>query len=231
MDCETKFTFQYPPAKDEKILTARIISTDARRQSPWGDQVKICSKCGNQNAFDASECSQCQVVFEKLRDLPTLGSARFSPKLIKAWTQLIHDFAIETAHLDFIKLCEMEGALSFAELRYKQYLEVQSFDETAQAHLELVRMRQNLEAQKKPEKAIVSKDLFRRMFEKIEPETVDWKKLATRLSPLFFGLLLVVFGFTLGQFRNLVGVGVAFLILWVGFSLYFGNFVSRLPRK
>lgn len=236
--CETKFTFHYPPESEEKIIVARVLGADAGHKSlgPWAGRIKTCGKCGTQNSFESEECSQCRVVFEKLRDLPLLGLRRVSPRLIKSWTELIRDFGKAEEHLLFIKACEQENCLEFAELRYKQYLEVQAFDEMAQNHLELVRARRIqltdlAQANAAPEKTLALMTWWKKMELDKMAESVDWKKTSIRLGPYAFGLLLIILGFIIGGSRNLVGAGVAFLILWVGFSFYFGNRFNGLPRK
>ncbi|MGE3757240.1 MAG: hypothetical protein AB7H97_05765, partial [Pseudobdellovibrionaceae bacterium] len=229
--CETQFSFHYPPENDEKIIVARVLRVDAGRQSlgVGGGRVKTCSKCGHENTWDAGECSYCQVVFEKLRDLP-LGKVRASGNLIKIWTDLVLDFGDQEKHLAFISQGERENCLEFCELRYKQYLEIQAFDETAQNYLRLVRLRHQ-QTHKEEEKPTFRPSFWLKNMEVNKLKTLDWKKLSIKMSPYFCGILMILVGFFIGGLRNLVGIGAAFLILWTGLSLYLGDRFNGLPRK
>lgn len=218
ISCDTRFSFEYPPADPGNIPCFAVTTKPtmkpedpiAERQgmtspsvSPMEQpEMKSCPKCGAMNGRRAKECYSCHVLFERLEGLPQDPSLRAQPSLVRKWKNLVHNFENEKLHEEFVMACHQLDALRFATLKYEELKAAQGGD--AQCDVMLARihtlMHLGLAHQTPAEKT---------------PGRPKWQKYLF-WGPFAFSALLILLGMINLAHRNLVGVGVAFAFMSAG---------------
>lgn len=204
IECESHFTFDFPPADPADIATRKI----ERLASPVFEspkpRVKKCLKCGAESPEHSLECVSCHILFEKLEMIVNERGVRTQPSLVRRWKELVQDYANEEAHDEFLRLASEMDALEFAKQKYEQIRRLQGSDEVADRMLariealRAVRMEQKLKA--KDEK---------------EEDLALWLKIVLAL-PFFASLVLIVLGLSHAPWRNMIGTGIAIGLLSYG---------------
>jgi hypothetical protein len=170
-----------------------------------------CPKCDKLNPKDSRECVHCGVLMERHREVvkeaekPALF--RVSPRLENFWQRVLADYTNETLHRDFINACQKENNLIYAASQYAQMQKVMPSDEMASRRIREVQglaMSFVPEAEKRGEERGYLRGYFRL-----------WQ------IPLLGAAVLIITGLALPPFRNMAGVGAAFLFLAIALQLQF----------
>ena len=190
------------PAPVEELKPRNATSS----QKVQVDEHKIpCIKCGALNMDAAKECSKCGVIFEKFReqvDDPLLMKA--PQKLREFWFMLKQHYEDEDLHEEFLRQCRKAGQLEFASSRYRKVLDVQPNEEIAKKFKNKIIALTNIAMD--PVELKTEKKKFR----------VPFVSLAMLLSAV-----VLFMGYFLPEYRNLMGIGAAFLFITTAIRLIF----------
>ncbi len=158
-----------------------------------------CPKCFKLTPRGQPECVHCGVVISKMRELEFKEPVpTHSGHLELLWHKVISAYDMSNAHDDFMRACQADGNLQYAGSLYSQMLKLMPMDEITLKRLDQV------------------KALSTIMMPEPKTEPPFWRT-STRLwqVPLMGGVICLVVGMTLPPFRNIAGVGAAFLFLAV----------------
>jgi hypothetical protein len=194
------------PVQARNIHTPSI-KNPVSKSSPGAAAAKMvpCPKCQNPMAANSKECSQCGVIFEKLKEMAARESLPpHSEAVARAWQKVIEDYGNETAHVAFIQLAHREGALAYAGAQYNQLSALMPADETARRHIR--------EVQALGSMILPDRDKNKKRYGSI-PYSRVWQ------VPLAAAVIMMVVGIFLPVFRNMVGVGAA--IFFIALALRF----------
>ncbi len=189
----------------------------------FGESFKDCPACGKEMVAGHSECFSCGVVVDrfKTRELMSQthesigGIDHLSPidlkKLDKKWKQVVVNYHDQKGHQEFIRLCQTNGALPFAVYHYTKMLEIDKEDDIAQImrRQSLSRLTVNMTTAGDP--AIHQKPVFTAV--DILIKWANWIGIILSTSCIMAGLLIP-------NSRNLVGLGVAALTLFISLLIY-----------
>lgn len=166
-----------------------------------------CPKCFKPNAVGAIECSSCGVIIAKAKEgLAFIEGVPRSDTLALLWKKVVGDYATDATHHEFLRACQKENNLVYASAQYGQMLKLMPADETTRQRVQEV-----LSLGSAP----------------IEEKTTGFfKRARTHYSklwqvPLFGAALMIIVGLAVPVFRNLIGVGAAFLFLAAAFQIQF----------
>ena len=186
---------------------------NARERTP-SVKTEPCPKCFKANAVNLNECAHCGVVIAKARASelaftePSLPP--HSAQLATAWKRVIADFNDESLHIEFMKMAERERALAYAAAQYGQMQKLMPTDEVTERKMKQIQALATLIVPAEDGGPGVTKLAHR-------PYARVWQ------VPLLGAAILIVVGLWVPYFRNLVGVGAAFLFLAVAFRIQFGR--------
>lgn len=245
--CPTKFTFDFPPTDPQHIECRKV---EERSSASIVVAKRKCPRCGMECAQTFTECPSCQVIFEKLEDLPSDPELKAQPSLVRRWKELLEDFGSEEKHRYFVMACRALEALPFAKYKYEEILRAQGQDPVSERMLEQIaamtkvaerpatpaaRVREK-EASK-PADAIVdrtpaAKPVITAKFAPPPSPLPAPKAMGLALGWIKFALVVccaicamaVLIGFSGQVPRNVIGVGLA-----VGFLS--GGLAAALPGK
>jgi hypothetical protein len=169
-------------------------------------ETEPCPKCFKSNPVNARECGHCGVLIAKAK----AASLSFeepvpshSAALKGAWQKVVDDYGDEKVHAEFIRMSERERNLPYAAAQYGQMQKLMPTDDITQKR---VREIQALGDTMMPDRQGI-KHARPRMYPRL------WQ------IPLLGAAILIVVGLTLPMFRNIVGLGAAFLFLGVAMQL------------
>lgn len=157
-----------------------------------------CPKCFKLTPRHSPDCIHCGVVISKVRALEFKESGlAHSSHLAALWQEVIGAYDDSTKHDEFIRGCQVDNNLQYAGSLYSQMLKLMPADEISIKRLEQVKALGLL--------ALPARE---------DRQPSIWRS-STRLwqVPLFGGVIFIVAGMVLPQFRNIAGVGAAFLFL------------------
>lgn len=148
------------------------------------------------------------MIFEKVEGLPADRSLKAQPSLVRRWKDVLEDYSNEDLHREFLMACQSREALSYARHQYREIKTLQGEDEIAD------RMLAQVEALGSVKRSL--KDM--RKTEAAAPVATTWMRLKAFLIfvPYVVGFLLVLFGLSPMGPRNMIGVGMAVLLLSYG---------------
>jgi hypothetical protein len=156
-----------------------------------------CPKCFKLTPKHSPDCIHCGVVIGKMKELEFKEPVpAHSPHLETLWDAVISGYEIPAKHDEFIRACQIDGNLQYAGAVYTQMLKLMPTDEVSVKRLEQV-------------KAIATLSF------PFERKAASIWRTSTRLwqVPLLGGVFCVGVGLALPAFRNIAGVGAAFLFL------------------
>jgi hypothetical protein len=160
-----------------------------------------CPKCFKLTPRHSAECIHCGVVIGKLKELEFKEPVpAHGPHLESLWKALIAAYDIPQRHDEFIRACHVDGNLPYAGAMYSQMIKLMPTDEISLKRLEQVKAYATVSLPMERERR--ARSVFR-MYTRL------WQ------IPLLAGVICIGFGMMLPAFRNIAGVGAAFLFLAV----------------
>ncbi|WP_413288255.1 hypothetical protein [Bdellovibrio sp. HCB337] len=239
--CATRFSFEYPVANPHNVQTftvsqqpemqeARSFQQELEAQSFAALQKEIedtaeknsskaCPKCGAINEKKGDECYSCHVIFSRLEELPLDPTLKAQPSLVRKWKNLILNFDNKDLHEDFLKSCHQLDALRFAILKYEEL-------KSAQGGSDELCERMIFKAHGLLQFTLASKTEGDLRFQKTPSASrQSWHKYVL-WAPLGVAILMMVIGFFSLSLRNLVGAGVAVMLLTFGLILFWKGRIS-----
>ena len=190
----------------------------------FGESFKDCPACGKEMVAGHSECFNCGVVVDRFQDRVNNtatkeaigGIDHLTPidikKLDKKWKQVVVNYHDQKGHDEFIDLCQKNGALPFAVYHYTKMLEIDKEDDIAQ-----VMRRQTLSRLT----VTFNTRTGSKTVEEFKP--VDILIKWANWVGIFMSTTCVVAGMLIPNARNLSGLGVASLTLFIALLLYRRN--------
>jgi len=193
---------------DEETLVQEPLAEEnaaASHEPVIVENVVPCIKCGASNALSAKECSSCGVIFEKFREQQEDPYAAKAPqKLKEIWHMVLKHYEDEDLHEEFLRQCRKSGELEFASSRYKKILDVTPHEALALKYRGKIIALAGLSADKP------IKNEAKRKFK------VPFASLAMLLSAI-----VMFMGYFMPEYRNLMGIGAAFLFITTAIRLIF----------
>lgn len=175
-------------------------------RAPAAAETEPCPKCFKSNPLGTRECGHCGVLISKAKaaslsfDEPVPAH---SAQLKGAWQKVVEDYGDETAHREFIRMSERERNLPYAAAQYGQMKKLMPSDDITQKRVQEI---QALSATMMPERFGASRTKPR-MYPRL------WQ------IPLLGAAILIGVGLALPMFRNIVGLGAAFLFLGIAMQI------------
>jgi|GEM_PF-1483077 len=174
------------------------------RKDPTAE-TEPCPKCFKPNAKHARECLHCGILIAKAKvaslDFVDPLPAR-SPNLENAWKKVVDDYSVEQLHMDFIRTAQIERNLPYAAAQYGQMAKLMPTDEITKKRVSEIQAMAQIMV---PEKQ--STPHRQRMYPRL------WQ------IPLLGAAILIIVGLALPMFRNIVGLGAAFLFLGIAMQM------------
>lgn len=241
ISCSSRFSFAYPVTNPTSVATflvqsspemeeARTFQQELEAQSFVALQQEIensaekngnraCPKCGAINEKKNDECYSCHVIFARLEQLPLDPTLKAQPSLVRKWKNLILNFDNKDLYEDFLKSCHQLDALRFAILKYEELKSAQGgSDELCEKMI--------FKAHGLLQVTLTSKKDGDLSFSK-KPKQArhKWHKYVL-WAPLCISVLMIMVGFFSLALRNLVGAGVAVMLLTFGLILFWKGRIS-----
>jgi hypothetical protein len=166
-------------------------------------ETEPCPKCFKPVAVNAAECGHCGIMISKAKaglDFADNIPAR-SGTLETAWRKVMADYSEEQAHSDFIRMAQNERNLPYAAAQYGQMQKLMPTDEVTKRRIHEVQALANTMLPPRAEKR--SRPMFPRLWQ----------------IPLLGAAILIIVGMALPMFRQIVGLGAAFLFLGIAMQL------------
>lgn len=187
----------------------------------FGESYLNCPACGKEMITGHNECFSCGVVLKKFEDKRNLVETKASiggidhltnhdvTRLDRKWKQVVVNYHDSEAHQEFLNLCQKQGAMPFAVHHYSKMLEIDKEDDIAQVmrRQALSRLTINFETEKKSNKSFTTSRTDRII------KWINW-------VGFFTSAAFIVTGALLQDSRNLIGLGVAMLSLFVALHLF-----------
>ncbi len=209
-------------------MTARKsrAATDASARG----ETEPCPKCAKPVALGASECGSCGVMISKARDVAAAGGEprlpAATPMLESLWKKVIADYGDPALHAEFVRLAEKERALPYAAAQYAQMLKLMPTDEVTQSKVREVQALATLiMPPREPAMAAGFVSGSAGSSSSGGESKLNRPRKYVRLwqLPLMAATVLIIVGLLIPFFRNLVGVGAAFLFLAVAVQFQFNR--------
>jgi hypothetical protein len=189
-----------------KVKEAPLLKVPLPASSPSvAIETEPCPKCFKPNALNARECGHCGVLIAKAKaaslsfDEPIPAH---SAVLNGMWQKIVDNYGDEKLHADFIRASERERKIPYAAAQYGQMQKLMPTDEITKQRIKEV---QALGETMMPpgKKASLRPRMYPRLWQ----------------IPLLGAAILIIVGLALPMFRNIVGVGAAFLFLGIAMQL------------
>lgn len=174
------------------------------RPRPKSDQAAAtepCPKCFRAVPAQSTECTHCGVVISKykgaiedFKESSTLPA--HSAKLASLWKAVIANYENRSAHDTFLLACQRDDNLAYAGAQYAQMQMLMPSDETTKSRVQQIQ-KLGLSLIPNGEGSLSSQ----------RPKSRAWQ------LPIIVGALLIFVGLWMPTFRNMAGVGAAFLFL------------------
>lgn len=205
VQCHSRFWLSLPDMDLTNELVGLPLQVKEVPQKPKAPakETEPCPKCFKPVAINATECTHCGVMISKAKaglDFVDTIPAR-SGTLETAWRKVMADYSEEQAHQEFIRMAQTERNLPYAAAQYGQMQKLMPTDEITKRRIQEV---QTLASTMLPPRG--------------EPKP---KRMYPRLwqIPLLGATILIIVGMYLPMFRQIVGLGAAFLFLGIAMQL------------
>lgn len=247
LSCPTTFTFDFPPLDPARIATRAVVS----RSSASAEPVRACVRCGALSPRSSAECLSCHVLFDRVEGLPQDPALKVRPSLVRLWRELLEDYASDKKHMAFLTACREQDALAFARMKYEEIGRLQGKDPVAENMIGRI---DALETVDRTERAVAAEETPATVAREALAATVgpEFASLLTGASskhavpepgwffwvrvgitvPFAVAFMLVVWGFSQGGHRNMVGAGIAIALLSYGVvNGFLGGFSLKNLRR
>lgn len=234
MSCAARFGFNYPvenPAAVETYVVQAapqpvvevapaIFVEPPKPQVAEKNSTKACPKCGAINEKKNEECYSCHVIFARLEQLPLDPTLKAQPSLVRKWKNLVLNFDNKELHEDFLNSCHQLEALRFGILKYEEL-------KNAQGGSDEVCERMIFKAHGLLQVTLSGKTDGDRRFAKQSDAAPrhKWRRYIL-WGPLALSILMMITGYFSLGLRNLVGAGVAVMLLTFGLILFWKGRIS-----
>lgn len=169
-----------------------------------------CPKCFKPVAKSAVECDHCGVLIAKAREsLNFIENVPRSETLAILWKKVISHYAEPAVHHEFMQACQREGNLVYASSQYGMMLKLMPADELTLKRIEEVKA---LAGAAYPALAATSATQAKKTLRKFGRL---WQ------VPLLGAAIMILVGMFVPVFRNMIGVGAAFLFLALALQIQF----------
>lgn len=196
--------------QNKKSEEKTVFKPEERSHKELDKEGVPCPKCETLNPIGSLECKHCHVVIKKFVEIKKDPSLVNVPqKLKEIWQMVLNHYEDEDLHQEFIRQCRKLNRLEFAASRYKKILDAQPQEELA------LRFRREIVAL-----ASIAPELTTTST-KVNP--IDKPKMRvpfTSIAMLLSSILMFV-GYMTPEFRNLMGIGAAFLFITTAIRLIF----------
>jgi hypothetical protein len=184
--------------KDPQIKALKALPKDK-------DRIKACPKCKALNPLLVAECQSCGVLFGKIEyQQSAILGGQATPSLAKDWEAVLTHPQNSLGHQKFLEACEHQGAYDYALDRYEKLTELCGFRAVLPYSYQLYQgLKRDVSAV-----AWISNQV-----EKLYVWPY-WGKIIKGI-PLGFAAISILVGFLEPAIRNLVGIGVSVIFLWV----------------
>lgn len=172
-----------------------------------------CPKCRGMNAASATECKHCGIVFEKYAKTARaekneeLGVRR---ELADLWTAILDDYSNQEKHDRFVEECYKSNALPFAAQKYSRILGAAPNEDIAKA------MRRRIIGLSSFKTETATAASVRKEAAEADVAANFFRYLKVSHIVFMVGGALIAAGFLLPASRDLVGLGLAMILLAIG---------------
>lgn len=208
VQCHSRFWISLPEMDLSSELEGIPLHVKEVPSPPRGRKLELkrelepCPKCFRTNPVGSSECAHCGVMIAKAREgLQFDDTPPHSSMLAATWKRVMADYGDENVHADFMKQSQSERNLPYAAAQYAQMSKLMPTDEITKKRIQEI---QALAAVMVPPK--------------VDPKPKQYYPRLWQI-PLFGAALLIIVGLVLPMFRNIVGLGAAFLFLAIAMQL------------
>ncbi len=205
VQCHSRFWLSLPDMDLSNELQGIPLQVKEVPQKPKAPvkETEPCPKCFKLVALHANECKHCGVMLGKARaGLDFVDNIpQRSGTLESAWRRVMADYGDEASHTEFIRMSQTERNLPYAAAQYGQMLKLMPTDEVTKQRISEIQNLGNVMMPARAEKR--SGYMYPRLWQ----------------IPLLGATILIVVGMVLPMFRNIVGVGAAFLFLGIAMQL------------
>jgi len=213
--CAELFTFSFPPKNWQKIETQAVASRNPASQK----LDKACPKCSAMNLSSAQECYSCQIVFKNYEILKHEDYPNALPSLVTAWKNYVSHYENIERREKFIQSCASAGQLDYARKKFQTLQKVMGIEDPHS--LEALAQIDRLGVNPLESTTLKTMDLKETL---VSFQQIIGKALITFLKqkrvkywgPVAVAILLLLIGNLNPLHRNMIGPGVAVLILHFG---------------
>ncbi|MGE3681853.1 MAG: hypothetical protein AB7G93_09015 [Bdellovibrionales bacterium] len=174
---------------------------------PAAKELEPCPKCFRPSPVGAHECPHCGVMIDKLKSGLSFTDSvpAHSNHLNALWKKVVADYANEDAHAEFLRASQRERNLAYAAAQYGQMEKLMPADETTRRR---VREIQALGTAMLPPPVAKRK------------RPLPIYRIRAWQIPMIIAVFLMAMGVVSQVFRNMVGVGAAFLFLALALKIH-----------
>lgn len=206
VQCHSRFWLSLPDMDLSNELQGIPLQVKEVPQKPKAlvKETEPCPKCFKAVAINASECKHCGVMLSKARaglDFVDNAPAR-SGTLEGAWRRVMADYGDDQAHTEFIRMSQTERNLPYAAAQYGQMQKLMPTDEITKKRINEIQVLASV-IMLPPRAERKTRYMYPRLWQ----------------IPLLGAAILIIVGMVLPMFRNIVGVGAAFLFLGIAMQL------------
>ena len=199
MDLSSELTGLPLQVKEAPVQKSPAVRAPAAESEP-------CPKCFKSNPLGARECGHCGVLIAKAKaaslsfDEPVPSH---SVQLKGAWQKVVADYGDENAHREFIRMSERERNLPYAAAQYGQMKKLMPTDDITQKRVQEIQALGNTMMPARTGSSQAKSRMYPRLWQ----------------IPLLGAAILIGVGMALPMFRNIVGLGAAFLFLGIAMQM------------
>lgn len=205
VQCHSRFWLSLPDMDLSAELTGiplqvKEVPAKPKPQAPAVD-LEPCPKCFKTNPTGSTECQHCGIMISKAKGLDFENYPARSTQLEGAWKKVVADYGDEAAHQEFIRASVNEQNIPYAAAQYGQMQKLMPTDDITKKRIrEIQALGDTLMP---PREAKKPGFYYPRLWQ----------------IPLLGAAILIIVGMVLPMFRQIVGVGAAFLFLGVAMQI------------
>lgn len=189
----------------------------------FGESYQNCPACSKEMVSGQSECFSCGVVVKRFEQKQEVAQTKSSiggiehltgsdiKQLDRSWKRVVVNYHDQQSHQDFIKLCQSQGAVPFAVYHYSKMLEIDKDDDIAHLMRRQALSRLTIKMDKAAPAPMASPELYAKL--KLLLKWFNWLGLSV-------GSACIMAGAIMPGAKNLVGLGVAMVTLFIALHMY-----------